>query len=399
MHMSADHSSVAEKADVRGRRTVLFLAQMPPPIHGVTTMSRRVRAMIEALPGYSVEHLWLGGARTLHDVGKASARKIAGFAWLLARLALRGLTGKRYDLTYQTLAPHGDAAVRDGLIIWLSRRLTRRALVHLHTQGLDELLAGDTPRRRLLRAMITGSELIAISGHVGEMARRSGRFTRVHDLPNLVEDPGSPEFAAAGVLRCGYLGNYDARKGVLRFIDCIAAIKSAGIAVEARIAGGPTKHLSADDVRAYAAGKGVGDVVSVLGFVSETEKQTLFRALDLFIYPTDHDLAPLVVLEAMALGTVPIVFDTGGLREMVGPEFADHVITEKRDSAVFTIAIAALAKRYAEAPLFLEAAKARARACYEVRYTPEIYQQRLVAILDDTAVEEAMAAPRLHAAE
>jgi len=383
MQKAVDDQAVRELREPAAPRRVLFLAQMPPPIHGVTTMSRRVRSMIEAMPGYEVEHLWLGGARSLHDVGKASVRKVTGFGWLLSRLAARAVTGKRYDFTYQTLAPHGDAALRDGLLIALSKRLTKRALVHLHTQGLEEILAGGSRRQRLLRSMIAGTELIAISGHVADMARRSGLFSRVHDLPNLVIDPGEPGCAPNARLQCGYLGNYDERKGVLRFIDCIAAIKAAGIAVDARIAGGPTKHLSADDVRAYATRRGVGDVVKVLGFVSEAEKYELFRRLDLFIYPTDHDLAPLVVLEAMALGAVPIVFDTGGLREMVGPRFADHVIAEKRDAAAFTSDIAALAAGYAGDPVRLSAAKTAARQRYETTYTPEIYEHRLAAILDD----------------
>lgn len=383
MLKAVDERAVRDLREPAPRHRVLFLAQMPPPIHGVTTISRRVRAMIEAMPGYEVEHLWLGGARTLHDVGKASLRKVTGFGWLLSRLATRAATGKRYDFTYQTLAPHGDAALRDGILISLSKRLTKRALVHLHTQGLEEILAGESRRQRLLRSMIAGTELIAISGHVAEMARRSGIFSRVHDLPNLVIDPGGPDYAPNARLQCGYLGNYDERKGVLRFIDSIAAIKEAGVPVDACIAGGPTKHLSADDVRAYATRRGVGDVVEVLGFVSEAQKHEMFRRLDLFIYPTDHDLAPLVVLEAMALGAVPIVFDTGGLREMVGPDFADHVVAEKRDAAVFTAAIAALATGYARDPVRLAAAKTAARQRYETHYTPEIYERRLAAILHD----------------
>ncbi|MGE3775506.1 MAG: glycosyltransferase family 4 protein [Gammaproteobacteria bacterium] len=383
MLKAVDERAVRGLREPAPARRVLFLAQMPPPIHGVTTMSRRVRTMMEATPGLDVEHLWLGGARTLHDVGKASLRKVTGFGWLCARLAMRGLAGRRYDFTYQTLAPHGDAALRDGILIALSKRLTGRALVHLHTQGLEEILAGATLRRRLLRRMIGGTELIAISGHVADMARRSGIFSRVHDLPNLIVDPGNPDCASAERLKCGYLGNYDPRKGVLRFIDSIAAIRAAGVPVDAAIAGGPTKHLSVDDVCAYAASRGVGDVVRVLGFVSETEKHDLFRCLDLFIYPTDHDLAPLVVLEAMALGAAPIVFDTGGLREMVGPDFADHVITEKHDPAAFTSRIAALASGYARDPARLVEAKRRARRRYESNYTPEIYERRLAKILDD----------------
>ena len=345
-------------------------------------MSKRVKAMLEAMPGLKVEHLWFGGARSLHDVGKKNLRKIMGFAWLMLQLFGRWLFGRRQAFTYQTLAAHGDAPIRDALVIALSKRLTPRALVHLHTQGLDEVLSGQGWRDRFVRWSLSGTELIAISGHVARLARSSGHFSRVHDLPNLVEDPGCSGTGTTDVLRVGYLGNYDPRKGVLRFIDCVAAMYTAGLPVEARIAGGPTKHLSANDLVEYARQKGVADRVTVLGFISEEEKHRLFEWLDLFIYPTDHDLAPLVVLEAMACGTVPIVFNTGGLSELVGPDFADNVISQKRDAAVYTARVTSLAQHYWADRTRLEAAKQQARDHYLANYTPEIYVTRLAKILD-----------------
>jgi glycosyltransferase involved in cell wall biosynthesis len=361
---------------------VLFLAQLPPPLHGVTAMSLRVKTMMEAMSGLKVEHLWFGGARSLQDVGKKDLRKILGFARLMARLSGRWISGRTHAFSYQTLATHGDAPLRDALVIALSKRLTSRALVHLHTQGLDEVLSCQGWRNKFVRWSLAGTELIAISGHVGQMARSSGLFSRVHDLPNFVEDPKCCGYGTTDVLRIGYLGNYDPRKGVLRFIDCVAALEAAGVPVEARIAGGPTKHLSSNDLVAYAKERGVGGKIAVLGFVSEDEKRQFFDWLDLFVYPTNHDLAPLVVLEAMACCTVPIVFDTGGLRELVGSGFASNVITQKQDAAAYTAQVTALAKKYWADRGLLAAAKRSAREHYLANYTPEIYAVRLANILD-----------------
>ncbi|HUS98532.1 MAG TPA: glycosyltransferase family 4 protein [Hyphomicrobiaceae bacterium] len=381
----------------KSNRTVLFLAQMPPPLHGVTTMSKRVRGFMQDMPGVRVEHMWLGGARTLHDVGKSSIRKVAGFAWLLLRLAGRAISGRRYSMTYQTLAPHGEAAIRDALIIGVARWLSPRTLVHLHTQGLDEVLKGKSLSQKFIRYALCGTELIAISAHVGEAARRSGIFSAVHALPNYVPDPGRLTPEASPAIRCGYLGNLDPRKGVLRFVDVVSRMNADGIAVEGVIAGGPTKHLTTKDLQRYISQKGAGDFIKAPGFVSEAEKSRILHGLDFFIYPTDHDLAPLVVLEAMAHGAIPIVFDTGGLREMVGVEFQDHVIAEKGNPEVYAGKMVAIVRAISADPGRLARAKETARRHFELHYTEAVYRSRLASVVDSTPRPELSGVPGIPA--
>ncbi|MCB1510611.1 MAG: glycosyltransferase family 4 protein [Hyphomicrobiaceae bacterium] len=369
----------------RGR--VLFLAQLPPPVHGVTTISAHVLKTLERAGAYEVEHLWTGSARAIEDVGRKSLGKILGFAGLIGRLAWRAITGQRYDVTYQTLAPHGDAALRDALIIAAGKLLARRRLVHLHTRGLDELLSAPTWRGRFLRWVLRSTELVAVSSEVADTARAWGGFSAVHDLPNFVAGPETVTPTPGARLRCGYLGNYDPRKGILRFVEIFAALKHAGIDVEGFAAGGPTRHLNEADVRDYANRLGVGDELEVLGFADAAEKHRRLGATDVFIYPTEHDLAPLVVIEAMAHGAVPVVFDTGALRELVGPEFASHVIVPNRDRAAYCADVVAIVETLCADPERLMAARKAARDRYDARFTPARFEDTLLNVFAGATVE------------
>lgn len=360
---------------------VLFLAQVPPPVHGVTTISAAVREVMQGMPGLEVDSMWMGGASGMGDIGRRSWRKLLGFAGLLGRLGLKFVTGQRYAVSYQTLAPHGDAAIRDGLVILFSKLVGQRMLVHLHTRGLEEVLTGKGWRERLLRTALRGTELIAVSEGVARAAAEAGEFTKVHRLLNFVADPGQVACRQRGPLTLGWLGNYDPRKGVLRFVEIVAALRARGLDVRGLIAGAPTKNLSAEELDAEIAVRGLGAHIERHGFVAGAEKEAWFRRLDVFVYPTRHDLAPLVVLEAMAHGVVPIVFDTGALGELVGETFPYHVIAADVAAEATADAVGELVAEFVRQPGSLAAARVLARRAYEDRFAREAFARSLESLI------------------
>jgi len=361
--------------------SLLFLVQLPPPIHGVTVMSERVLREAASMSGINVRHLWTGGARELTDIGRKRFRKFTDFALFLLKLCAMQFSSKRYDIAYCALAPHGEALLRDALLIGAAKRTAGRVLVHLHTQGLHEVLDGCTFLQRVSRYLISGTELISLSEGTRVAAEASGRFKRVHMLGNSVPDPGEQVTQPSGRLRCGFLGNLDSRKGVLRFVDAIAALKQAGVPAQGTIVGTTSKYLRVEDVRAHAREKGISDLIETSGFVDEETKSKILGSLDLFIYLSDHDLAPLVLLESLAHSTVPIVFDTGAMREIVGPEFQENVISEKHDCDSYLAAIVSVARKYYEAPELLEAKKRAARRRYLELFSEEAFRSNLSRII------------------
>ncbi len=130
--------------------SVFLLAQLPPPVHGVTTMTARIAALLDGIEGVTVEQLWSGGASSLADIDSKSLTKLFQFAGLNLELFGRALRGRRTDVVYLTFVPWSHAAVRDALVAWWGKRIGGRTLVHLHGEGLEEIVAGRSLEARLV---------------------------------------------------------------------------------------------------------------------------------------------------------------------------------------------------------------------------------------------------------
>lgn len=362
-------------------RRVLLLAQLPPPVHGVTMTTERVRRLVAEGGTADVVHQWGGSARSLADVDRRSFGKFQEFAALNLALARQVLAGDRFEIAYLTFVPWTHAALRDGIVAWWAKRLAERTLVHLHGEGLEQVTTGRGIKAALLRRMLRGTELIAITRRAVVTATASGLFTAVHHLPNAAPDPGPPAPRAAGPLRVAFLGNLDPRKGVLRFVDVIEQVVREGHDVIGGIAGGSTRHLTVEGLRTQIAERGLAGRITVHGPVHGAEKDRFLAVHDVLLYLSAHDHAPLVVIEALSHGLVPIVQHTGGVAEIAGPRFSDNVMPAKVPDADLIARAAAVVAGYAVQPAAIERDRAAARERYLVSFTEAAFARNLAAVV------------------
>ncbi len=374
----------------------LFLAQLPPPIHGVSMMSKQVYDMVGTLGAYEIDYLWSGSAKNLNDIDKKSLGKIFGFATLVMTLVFRFVSGKRYDTAYLTFAPWTHAAIRDGFLAWLAGLSSGRVLLHLHGEGLTQVIGQKGIRNKLIYWLIQKSELVAITGSSAALARQSAIFSKVHLLPNFVANPANSPLPKTSRTTGGegkrsleilFLGNLDPRKGVLQFLDFIQALDKEGLAVKAKIVGAATKFLSVEDVRKEGEKRNIGGLLSVLGPRYGQDKTDFLRQGDIFLYPSRHDYAPLVLIEAMSAGLIPITYDTGGIAEIAGDYFQGHVISPRLPQPVQNSIVIGLIKKYSADYKTLEQDKAKARLLYEQKYTKEKFIHNFTSILDSTTLD------------
>lgn len=377
-------AGTAVRADAGARgdaRSVLFLAQLPPPVHGQSAMAKATHDMLAGPLGFRVTQRWGGGAAGNEDVGRRSFGKYLGFGWLLLRLAAMALSGRRHDIAYLGFAPWAHTALRDALLAGVAKLAARRTWVHLHGEGLADLLEGRGLRNRLARRLLSGTELIAVTGEAAREARRLGVFTRVFELPNLAADPGAPQRRRDRdelVVSC--LCNLDPRKGVLDFVEAVGAAVEKGVRLRAVIAGGGTAALSVEELRRRVEQRGLGHVIEIAGRVDEQARSRLLADSDVFLYLSRHDLAPLALIEALAHGCAPLVLDIGGLRRMVGARLSGNVLEPSLDGAALAAEAADRLQAYGRDRPRLEADRDAARARYGEAYSPQMFRERLEAL-------------------
>jgi glycogen synthase len=156
-----------------------------------------------------------------------------------------------------------------------------------------------------------GALLIGGESFIDEVAERMGvdraRFTIVPgavDVTRFTPEPGREPGAAASPVRLLYHGRVDRRKGVLDFLDALAALRGHGVPFAATISGiGPDVEASREKAGALELGP---DRVRFSGYVDYEAVPALYRAADVFVSPTHAEGFSNTILEAMASG-LPVV--------------------------------------------------------------------------------------------
>lgn len=131
-------------------------------------------------------------------------------------------------------------------------------------------------------------------------------------------------------LRVCFVGRLVPYKGADMLLAAAAELIRAGrVAVEV-IGDG----LMLPALRAFAEHEALGDGVRFAGWVPHAELKHRLLQNDVFGFPSIREFGGAVVLEAMALGLVPIVVDYGGPGELVSPGTGFAVPLGARDELI-----------------------------------------------------------------
>ncbi len=192
---------------------------------------------------------------------------------------------------------------------------------------------GEYYERRLAqeyRCMAEADLVLAISQTLADdIVARGIDPTKVHLFPNGV-DPSKfePRTKRSDLIAryglddspvVGYVSNLGTREGVDVLIRAIADLRAGGIETKGLIVGdGPRR----DDLARLIGQLGVGDLVTLVGQVSQAEVIDHYALIDIFVIPRTTDRAarlitPLKPYEAMAMGVPIVVSDLPALAEIV----------------------------------------------------------------------------------
>jgi len=109
-----------------------------------------------------------------------------------------------------------------------------------------------------------------------------------------------------------FVGKLSKRRNLPDLVRAVAALHSDHVLV---LVGEDHLGLALEDVGREA---GIGDRLRVLGFVPDNDLPALYRAAEIFVYPSDYEGFGIPVLEAMAAGTPAVTLDNSALAEVAG---------------------------------------------------------------------------------
>jgi len=151
-----------------------------------------------------------------------------------------------------------------------------------------------------------------------------------------------------------FTGRLVPEKGVDLLPAIAAAVAAAGVPLRMLVAGdGPLRA----DLEAACVAAGVGDRVTLLGFVDEP--LVVLRAADVAVMPSRTEAFPVAALEALAMGVPLVACAAGGLVEIVTPDVSG-LLVPVGDVAAFAAQVVRLYKEADLGPRLLAGGAARA---------------------------------------
>jgi len=256
------------------------------------------------------------------------------------------------------LLPRQDAVLLGdgvlGITGFILKLFTRKPVVCI-THGLDLTYSSRLYQRLWVRVFLPHLDRLIAVGNatLAEGIRRGIPAARFVFVPNGVTAPPPPRHDGTRDRLAAFigrpprgtvlltLGRLVRRKGVAWFVENV--IPNLAVDVTYIIAGaGPEQARISKSVTAL----GLENRVILVGCVTETEKDMLFRSADIFIQPNipvsgDIEGFGLVVLEAAASGLVVVASELEGLRDAVA-DGKNGYLVNPGDARAYTARINAL---------------------------------------------------------
>lgn len=294
---------------------VLFLVQLPPPVHGASLMNHYAIENPLWDESYSVKVLPLYFGQTLENIGRISIRKV-GIMFIFFFRMIYILLSFQPRIVYFTIMPTGRTFYRDALLALIIKCFGRKIIFHLHGIGIKEESSSSYFKRQIYKIIFWNTNVICMSENLKADVKsiyKGNPFVLAngiedHELHLIKEDIDPPVIL--------YLSNLVKNKGIMVLLQSFEQLNNENISFRAKIIGGPA-DVSMEDIQDFCNAKGLADKVFVLGPKYNQEKVIELMKADIFVLPSFNECFPVSILEAMQVG-LPIVATTvGGIPDII----------------------------------------------------------------------------------
>ena len=262
----------------------------------------------------------LGTSARVHRVGLPVAW--GRQCWSVPATGLAPWLGRRADLVHAHLGE--DIAVL-ALAEATARLHGLPLVVTVHTSVRHTLVASDARSRRVkrwggaleVRAARRAAAVLTLTQRLRAIALEEGAPPeRVHVIPSGVRwadftGPSADPLPALRRPRVLFVGRLAFQKGVLTLVDAAARMRSGAEVV--LVGDGPDRAA----VERRIAELGVGDRVTLTGFLPHAEIPGVLRHGDVLVLPSAYEELGSVLLEGMRAALPIVASDTGGIPEVV----------------------------------------------------------------------------------
>ena len=298
---------------------ILFIAPLPPPVHGSAMVSQYIKENKELQQGFNSDFVNLSTSRNIDEIGKKSIMKYVRFIGAYFFTFWKLLT-RRYALCYLAITCHGIGFLKDAPFVLLCKLFGRKIIIHQHNKGMSGCV-DKKPYKWILPLVYKNTKVILLSWHlypdiekvvnkeqiiicpngIPEIAEKELNFERSNDVPQLL-----------------FLSNLIPSKGVYTLLDACKILREKGCEFVCNFIGGESKEITKDVFERAVEERGIKEVAVYHGPKYGKDKISYFTNADAFVFPTfyNNECFPLVLLEAMQYKLPLVTTDEGGIQDI-----------------------------------------------------------------------------------
>ncbi len=301
------------------KKTILFLAQISPLIHGQAMMSAQLAALINQWSDTRLITINTCYAQQRSELGGFSLLKFWRWLWFLMRAFWHCVTGS-VDTMVMTHSFFRGPFIKDSAFLWLGRLMNKTLVVWVHMDP-NRLEMNQAPAwfAAYARRVLTLPDYwVACAPSLPKQWPKEFEHEKIRSICNGIEDVSQKfERPKLDCLHVAYLSAMTEEKGwrdLFAVAESLCA-KFANIVFD--FYGGPGAGESEESLReAFANVSNPSRILWHGGVYDEAKSQVLSQA-DVFCLPSWTEAFPLAVLEAMSYGVPVIATQVGGIPDAV----------------------------------------------------------------------------------
>lgn len=301
-------------------RKILYLVQLPPPIHGVSLMNHYVTSSRYINEGFNIKILRLHFSDSIDELRRKHLKKVFLTFLHLFRLAVLLIKFKP-DIVYFSIMPVGIGFLRDLMFVFILKISGATLLYHLHNRGIANY-AKKAVWRKLYKYAFSNTNIIHVSEDLlkSEIDILGLRNTTTYAVNNTIEefdvdlDRGNSK--PATLL---FLSNLFKEKGLMVLLEAVSEVKRILPHFELLVYGASRNSKEDSKYNNYIKQHNLDGNVKLQGPIYSESKIQALGSADIFIFPSyfREECFPLSLLEAMQAGLPIIATKIGAIPEMI----------------------------------------------------------------------------------
>ena len=296
-----------------GKRSLLFYGELPPEaIHGIACSNMINLRLLES----KFEIVIIQEKSTLSSKGLMAAKKITGRVkdyWFILLKAFQ----KKFEFFYLTFSISFMGGLKTLFSIICFRLFNKgKVILHIHRGDFIMWYNKNLSNRLLANMVIRLSEKIIVLSDIQKTLFNKIFAKDVFVLHNTVEYEFENTLTEKENNHFIYISNYLHEKGIFDLLDVFSKLLTKYPDITLHTYGAfPTTEIKEKILRYRNSNISIGEVIK------GEEKFVILQGADCLILPSFNEGEPLVLLEAMSVGTLVISTNVGLIPEMLGSDY------------------------------------------------------------------------------